>query len=193
MNTGGSGPFRLLCSQESEGMKKVILNSISDIEGHIEDIIHAAEQAQLRITEMSENTHAMDFMERSKFEKMGYDPLDSDRDLNFIEQLNQTFTYYASMKAAEFLFKEHPEISSLILNLGTAPGSDLETNDCGGIAAEVFAATKPSSNNKLNKDIQKVSETDAKYKYSFFMCPDIEWGEYTQKSTSDIIVWSLGQ
>jgi hypothetical protein len=174
-------------------MKKVILNNIADIQDHIVDITHAAEQAQLRITEMSESTHAMDFMAKLKFEKMGYDPLDSDRDLNFIEQLNQTFTYLASMKAAEFLFNEHLEISSLTLNLGTAPGSDLETSDCGGIAAEVFAATKPSSNNKLNKDIQKVSETDAKYKYSFFMCPDVESGEYRQKSTSDVIVWSLGQ
>jgi len=97
------------------------------------------------------------------------------------------------MRAAEFIFNEHPQISSLTLNLGTAPGSDLETNDCGGIAAEVFAATKPSSNNKLNKDIQKVSETDAKFKYSFFMCPDIEQGVYIQKSTQDVIVWSLGQ
>lgn len=174
-------------------MKKVILNNISDIESHIEDITHAAEQAQLRITEMSKNSEPMFFMESLKFEKMGYDPLNSDRDLNFIEQLNQTFTYLASMKAAEFLFNNHPEISSLTLNLGTAPGSDLETTNCGGIAAEVFAATKPSSNNKLNKDIKKVSETDAKYKYSFFMCPDIEPGEYSQKSSPDVIVWSLGQ
>jgi len=174
-------------------MKQVILHSISDIETHIEDITYAAEQAQLRITEMSENTHAMNFMEKLKFEKMGYDPLNSDRDLNFIEQLNQTFTYLASMKAAEFIFNNHPEISSLTLNLGTAPGSDLETSDCGGIAAEVFAATKPSSNNKLNKDIKKVSETDAKYKYSFFMCPEIEVGEYAQKSPTNVIVWSLGQ
>ena len=156
-------------------MKKITLTNISDIELHIEDITYAAEQAQLLITEMSENTHAMDFMERLKFEKMGYDPLNSERDLNFIEQLNQTFTYLASMKAAEFIFKRQPEISKLTLNLGTSPGSDLETNDCGGIAAEVFAATKPSSNNKLNKDIEKVSATDANYKYSFFMCPDIGW------------------
>jgi hypothetical protein len=174
-------------------VKTITLNNISDIEEHVESITYAAEQAQLRITEMSENTHTMDFMGRLKFEKMGYDPLNSERDLNFIEQLNQTFTYLASMKAAEFLFTEHPKISSLTLNLGTAPGSDLETNDCGGIAAEVFAATKPSSNNKLNKDIKKVLETDAKYKYSFFMCPDIESGEYRQKSTPDVIVWSLGQ
>ncbi len=174
-------------------MKKIILNNISDIESYIEDITHSSEQAQLRITEMSENTHAMDFMERLKFEKMGYDPLNSERDLNFIEQLNQTFTYLASMKAAEFLFNQHPEISTLTLNLGTASGSDIETNDCGGIAGEVFAATSPSSNNKLNKDIQKVSMTNAKYKYAFFMCPDIERGEYIKKSTPNIIVWSLGQ
>lgn len=73
-------------------MKKIILNNISDIEMYREDIIHSSQQAQLRITEMSENTYAMNFIERLKFEKIGYDPLNSERNLNFIEQLNQTFT-----------------------------------------------------------------------------------------------------
>ena len=88
-------------------MKKITLIKPSDVDLHIEDITHAAERAQLRITEISENTHAMDFMERLKFEKIGYDPLNSMRDLNFIEQLNQTFTYLASMKAEEFIFDIH--------------------------------------------------------------------------------------
>jgi len=174
-------------------MKKIVLKDVSEIQEHIEDIVHSAEQAQLRITEISEGTDALSLLERLKFEKLGYDPLNSSRDLNFIEQLNQTFTYLASLKAAEFIFKEHPNISSLTLNLGTASGSDIETSDCGGIAAEVFAATHPNSNNKLKKDIEKVSKTTAKYKYSFFMCPNIETGEYASKSTPDVFVWSLGQ
>lgn len=92
------------------------------------------------------------------------------------------------MKAAEFLFSEHPEVSTLTLNLGIESGSDIETSDCCGIAAEVFAATNPNSNNKLNKDIQKVSRVNSKYKYAFFMCPDIEYGEYSKKSTPNVKV-----
>jgi len=173
-------------------MKKIVLKFESEIEGYIDEITHAAEEAQLRVAEMSESALAMEFLEKLKFEKTGYDPLNSQRDLNFIEQLNQSFTYLASFKAADYLFHNHAGISELTLNLGTAPGSDIETVDCGGIAAEVFAATKPSSNNKLNKDIVKVLSTEAKHKYVFFVCPDIEWGEYKQKSNKDVIVWSLG-
>ena len=173
-------------------MKKVVLKDVSDIQEHIEDVVHSAEQAQLRITEISEGTDALNLLKRLKFQRLGYDPLNSNRDLNFIEQINQTFTYLASLKAAEYIFEEHPGIKSLTLNLGTASGSDIETSDCGGIAAEVFAATQPNSNQKLKKDIEKVSKTAAKYKYSFFMCPDVEPGEYVSKSTPDVIVWSLG-
>ena len=173
-------------------MKKIVLKDFSEIPDYIEVIAHSAEQAQLRITEISEEKNAMALMAKLKFERLGYDPLNSSRDLNFIEQLNQTYTYLASLKAAEFIFVRHPNISSLTLNLGTASGSDIETPDCGGIAAEVFAATHPNSNNKLKKDIEKVSKTAAHYKYSFFMCPNIEEGEYVSKSTPAVMVWSLG-
>lgn len=65
-----------------------------------------------------------------KFEKVGCDPLDSNRPLNLIEQLNQSFTYLASFKASEFLFtsqqhKKHLRGKKLKLNLGTVGGSDI--------------------------------------------------------------------
>lgn len=77
--------------------------------------------------------------------------------INFIEQLNQTFSHRVSLKAVDFLCNEHPEILALLLNLGTELGADIETTDCSEITAQVFAATSPNRNNKLNKNIQKVS------------------------------------
>ena len=171
---------------------QITIKNKSEIDDYIGQITHAAEEAHLRVTEIGETALAMEFLERLKFEKIGYDPLNIQRELNFIEQINQTFTYLASFKAAEFIFANHVGIKELVLNLGTAPGSDIETKDCGGIAGEVFAATKPNSNNKLKKDIDKVLSIVAKYKYVFFMCPEIERGEYNQNINKDVIVWSLG-
>ena len=173
-------------------MKKIILKNRSEIEGYISEIVHAADEAQLRVIEIGESVPAIEFIERLKFEKLGYDPLNSQRDLNFIEQLNQSCTYMASFKAADYIFRNHPGTRKLTLNLGTSPGSDIETEDCGGISAEVFAATRPSSNNKLKKDIVKVLSTNAKHKYVFFMCPNIQCGEFDQNISKNVTIWSLG-
>ena len=181
-----------LCLQNLYLMKKIVLTNQSEIEGYLDQITHSAEEAQLRVVETGESALAMEFFERLRFEKLGYDPLNSSRELNFIEQLNQSFTYLASFKAAKYIFQNHVGISELILNLGTTPGPDIETEDCGGISAEVFAATWPKSNNKLSKDIMKVQATKAKHKYVFFMCPGIDWGEFNQDISKDVTVWSLG-
>ncbi|NQT00336.1 MAG: hypothetical protein HQ595_04550 [Candidatus Omnitrophica bacterium] len=173
-------------------MKKIILKNSTEVTGYIDAIMDAANAAQMRLIELSETLDGIQLLEKMKFEKVGYDPLNTERELNLIEQLNQSFTYLASFKAAEILFQRHEGIYELLLNLGVMPGPDIESSDVGGIAAEVFATTKPSSNNKLNKDIVKVASTDATHKYVFFMCPHIKEGPYEEKSTDDVLVWSLG-
>ena len=130
-------------------MKQIILENEEQIEEYIELIRHSANEAQFRLLEVSDRNNDISFLERIKFNQIGFDPLDSSRNLNLIEQVNQTFTYLASLMAAKVLFANHEGIESLKLNLGTSAGSDLESSD-GEVVAEVFAATKPSSNNKLN-------------------------------------------
>ena len=125
-----------------------------------------------------------------KFGGIGFDPLDSDRKLNLIEQINQSFTYLASFYALETLFTEYPELAPFKLNLGTAAGSDIES-ECGGLAAEVFASVTPTNNQKLKKDINKVLETNAKLKFVFFICPNFELGRQPQFERDDVIVWAL--
>ena len=114
-----------------------------------------------------------------KFGGIGFDPLDSNRKLNIIEQINQSFTYLASFYALEVLFTEYPKLAPVKLNLGTAPGSDIES-ECGELAAEVFAAVAPTSNQKLKKDINNVLETESKLKFVFFMCPNFELGRQSK-------------
>lgn len=174
-------------------MSKRLSITRSDIEGYRESLLAAAEQTQIQIAELADSEEPMAFLFQLKFQAVGCDPLDISRQLNLIEQLNQTFTYLASFNGAEFLFERHPKVQSLSLNLGTSSGFDIQTHEGGGIAAEVFAAVTPQNNRKLANDIEKVFAADAKYRYVLFMSPEHEAGPYrgTPKVTG-VTVWSLG-
>jgi len=139
--------------------------------GVLEDEIRvAAEQAVAAVRGLVEKADPLVLLEAVKFDKMGRDPMEPTRSLNFIEQVNQTFTALVSVRAVEYLFEHHPEAAPFRVNLGTAPGSDVESLD-GSVAGEVFAATHPGSNGKLKKDIAKVAAVSADHKYVFFHCP----------------------
>ena len=90
----------------------------------------------------------------------------------------------------EILFTEYPKLAPFRLNLGTASGSDIES-ECGELAAEVFAAMAPTNNQNLKKDINKVLETNAKLKFVFFICPNFELGRRPQFERDDVIIWAL--
>ena len=143
-------------------------------------------QTSSEITSKSSQT----LFSKMKFGGIGFDPLDSKRELNIVEQINQSFTYLASFYALEVLFTEYSDLAPFRLNLGTAPGSDIES-ECGRLAAEVFAAVAPSSNQKLKKDINKVLETDAELKFVFFMCPNIELGRQPKLEREGVMIWAL--
>lgn len=173
--------------------KKITLQKNEDIDKYIDDLRASAEEAQLKLAEISEHETPLEFLYKIKFEKIGCDPFDPQRPLNLIEQVNQTFTCLASFKAAKMLFSWHSGLTSLRMNLGTKSGTDIESDYNGGISAEVFAAVSPASNNKLKKDIEKVSKSQARHKYVFFMCPSCEEGPHLKcKAPKGIIVWSLG-
>lgn len=159
----------------------------------MDEILASAEETQINVCELSGNKEAIDLLYRMKFEEVGCDPLNSQRRLNFIEQLNQTFTYMASLKAAQYLLANYNDLKSLTLNLGTRPGWDIESNNDGGVIAEVFAAVSPKSNRKLEKDVKKVSEATARRKFVFFMCPGFEERPYPEMQTKpNVTVVSLG-
>ena len=173
--------------------KPIKLQKTEDVETYIEDIRSSAEDAQLQLSEISEYSAPLELFSKIKFEQIGFDPLNQQRSLNLIEQVNQTFTYLASFKAAKMLFSWHSGLNELKLNLGTQSGADIESDYDGGICAEVFAAVKPENNNKLKKDIEKVSKSQAAYKYVFVMCPGCDEGPYNKcEAPKGIKIWSLG-
>lgn len=145
------------------------------------------DKALLQISsEINSNSSKMLFS-KMKFGGIGFDPLDSKRELNIVEQVNQSFTYLSSFYALEMPFTEYPKLAPFRLNLGTASGSDIES-ECGELAAEVFAAVAPTNNQQLRKDINKVLEINAKLKFVFFICPNFELGRRPQFERDDVII-----
>jgi hypothetical protein len=94
----------------------------------------------------------MALMKALRFETVGHDPLTGDP-LNLIEQLNQTFTILVTLRAIERLIELYPNAGGFQLALSTSSGRDIESVKPGLVAAEVFSATRPTSNQKLKKDL----------------------------------------
>jgi len=162
-------------------------NELDIYEDKVRDSAHIAVERLQNL-----NDAGLEFLQHIKFERIGRDPTE-DTDLNLIEQVNQSFTYMVSFKAARYLLESHRDCGGLRLNLGTRSGSDIETLAPGLIAAEVFAATLPTSNRKLAQDINKVASVDAVHRYVFFHSPGYAEGRHPELERSDAVqVWVMG-
>lgn len=172
--------------------KHIQISSRAEIERLKSILVESSAQTRERLLDLATNTNAADFLTEIRFGQVGCDPLDKERHLNIVEQLNQMFTYLASLLAVECLLDEHPEAIPFTLNLGTSAGSDIQSSRDGGIVAEVFSTINRSNNQKLKKDLKKVSQKEATHKYVFFMCPGHMEGK--QKSVPlypDVTIWAL--
>ena len=118
-----------------------------------------------------------------RFETLGFDPLTC-APLNVIEQLNQTFTILVSLRAVERLIEMHPEANGFRLALATSSGRDIESAEPGLVAAEVFSATHPGSNQKLKKDIERLYTDPARHRYVFFAAPGYRSGRQEKLETA---------
>ena len=156
---------------------QIIVNR-KNLSNLIEQLEVSAVKTQSSIKKLASGKDAMTFLFECKFNQSGFNPLDSSIKLNLIEQLNQTFTYLASFKGAEYIFLHHKKVKSLTLNLGTTSGTDIETDEDAGVVSEVFASVNPSNNQKLKNDINRISLVDAKHRYVFFISPKKELGIY---------------
>lgn len=171
-------------------LKSFVVNNIKELEQLEQKLYESMDKTLSQISSEIDANTSQALFAKMKFGGIGFDPLNSNRELNIIEQINQSFTYLASFYALEVLFTEYSELAPFRLNLGTAPGSDIES-ECGELAAEVFASVTPTNNQKLRKDIDKVLETEARLKFVFFICPNFELGRQPQLERSDVVVWAL--
>ncbi len=167
-------------------MKIREINRLADLRVLENDIQIAALRAISYLRLRGEQCSALDVLRAVKFEEIGFDPLEPNRQLNLIEQVNQTFTALVSVRAVEYLLNSHAEAAPFTLNLGTVQGTDIESHDC-SVAAEVFSATHPNSNGKLRKDIDRVRRLRARHRYVFFHCP----GEFNSYEDGDVCIVPL--
>ena len=173
--------------------KRLAITRSVQAHAHIEALRASASATLDSLNKNLSHPDPLSALGRLKFEAIGHDPLDSTRKLNLIEQLNQTFTYLAAFRGAEFLFNRHPNVNEPILNLGNVSGWDIETQEDNGIAAEVFAAVTPNNNQKLRNDIKKVQSAPHRNRYVLFICPRHAPGRISHKlAQDDVQVWSLG-
>lgn len=153
--------------------RRPIIRTITDAEAmHARILDSAARTAAWLRTFTGE---PIELLKALRFEMVGYDPLTGDP-LNVVEQLNQTFTILVTLRAIERLIELHPEAGGFRLALGTSSGRDIESVLPGQVAAEVFSATRPTSNKKLKKDIARLSGDPAQYRYVFFAAPGFAAG-----------------
>jgi len=174
-------------------MKTRLIHTTDEADALMAELSKSADHAVEQLQSLMQHQGGLQVLESFKFRPIGRDPLDAGRPLNLIEQVNQTFTYLASFKAVKKLMALHPSLAPFTMNLGTAPGSDIASAN-GELAAEVFAAVSTTSNRKLVKDRQKVSQTSATFKYVFFMCPGMGPGRQPKlEREAGVEVWSVGE
>jgi hypothetical protein len=175
-------------------MASIKIESVNDLDALVKSVRAAADKTvrALRVIVANE-PDSLQVLRMMKFDEIGHHPSDP-RALNIIEQVNQTFTYLVTLEAARWLLTNHPEAGGVRVSLGTAPGFDLESLEAQVVAAEAFAATRPRSNDKLRKDIQRLVEKAPgfRHRYVFFSCPGYPQGRQPQLETAQtVIVWSL--
>lgn len=110
-------------------MKQRLARSLADLETMEQAVLASAQTSLAKLQELLTRDGGLSALAALKFGEAVCDPLDSSRSLNLVEQLNQSFTYLASIAATAWLFEHHPENAPYILNLGTAPGSDIMSQD----------------------------------------------------------------
>jgi hypothetical protein len=85
-----------------------------------------------------------------------------------------------ALRSVEKLFELHPEPGGYKLALGTRSGRDIASVVPNIVAAEVFAATHPQSNRKLEKEIARMALDPARHRYVFFAAPGYASGRQMQ-------------
>lgn len=146
------------------------VTSVAEVEHHIQAINDAADRVRKYLTEQS--VTGLAFLRAIKFEPIGWHPTEGHA-LNCIEQVNQTFTYLVAFEAARYLLERHPDVGGFDLAPGAhmAMALDIMSVEPGLVGAETFAAVDPRNNNKLAKDLAKLSEHSEPNRYVFFSSP----------------------
>lgn len=137
-------------------------------------LMEAVRASALRVRDWmaSQTGDPLETLRKMKFEPVGFHPVE-DRALNFVEQVNQTWTFAVAIAATRQLLNLHPDVGGFRLAPGAHAALDLDimSVDPGQVGAETFAAVTPRNNGKLAADLAKLAGRSETHKYVFFMSP----------------------
>jgi len=170
MSVNKSRPCNIDSLSEDTVPVVLTVNRLAELELLVERVKASAKQTSDQLIHLLKVVDGVDLFSKLRFEEIGCDPLDPNRPLNFIEQLNQTSSYLVSFGATAYLLKHHGASAPFTLRLGPIRGYDITSAD-GQVVAETFAAVSPDSNQKLKQDTSRVKESNAEHKYVFYYCP----------------------
>ena len=157
----------------TQDLRRSVIRSVKEAEGLRALVLSAAEHTAVWLRGFAGSP--LELLTALRFHTVGHDPLTGEA-LNAIEQINQTFTILVSLRAVERLIEMHPEANGFRLALGTSSGRDIESVEPDLVAAEVFSATQPGSNQKLKKDIARLASDKSRHRYVFFAAPNYTCG-----------------
>jgi hypothetical protein len=169
----------------------MLIESANDIDKQIAIVKNATESTVRWLLQQQEDP--LTLLSRLKFEKVGRHPIE-DHALNFVEQINQTWTYLAALEATRLLLTLHPEAGGFVLAPGAHASQSLDIMSVteGLVGAETFAAVRTDSNQKLKGDLKKLSGCKEIHRYVFFISPAFpELKRQVQMERDGIQVWSV--
>ena len=164
----------------AQDLRRAVIRSVNEAEVLHARVLSAAEHTAAWLRGFAGSS--LELLTALRFQTVGHDPLTGEA-LNVIEQINQTFTILVSLRAVERLIEMHPEAKGFRLALATSSGRDIESVEPDLVAAEVFSATHPGSNQKLKKDIARLASDPARHRYVFFAAPKYASGRQTHLET----------
>ena len=150
------------------------ISSHADLDAHLAAVEESTTKA---IAAIAAAGMPVQTLRRMKFEQIGFHPIEG-HPLNFIEQINQTFTYLVALRATAWLLQRHPDAGGFQLAPGANAALPLDIMSVvpNLVGAETFAAVHPNNNRKLAGDLQKLKDFPHRFRYAFFYAPGFSHG-----------------
>lgn len=156
-------------------MPPITITSPAELYSRHAEILAAARRTTATLARLLTKFHGIDLLHRLKFEKVAANPFGSEKEYNFVESLNLSFTALVTLAGVRWILHRHPAALPMHVNLGQAAGHDI-CCEAAGIAAECFAAVSPNNNKKLQHDRERLLSAHERYrhKYLFLYSPSRE-------------------
>ena len=176
--------------------KDIIISSISDAQGYIDEIYKSIELTKGKLLKCLQNDNSIEAFKDIKFKEIATDPLNQ-KEINFIEMLNQSFSDIVVFRGVEYLLSLDKYKGNVFkIKAGAVNGIDIESDT---VVAECFSVVSVFNNQKIKKDSDKLLKKGSdKDKYIFFYTDkdkkeEIEEFIKTHEAYKDITYKSLSK